>query len=485
MIIEPTYGLGNFISSSLTFFSNVQLIYGIEIHREYEWLFKLSILRQSLENKPYNPKVVLFRDNIFEHVFDLNDFPLDTNLLIIGNPPWVTNTDLSATESRNIPSKSNFKKFRGIDALTGKSNFDLSEFIILQLLELFSSKKGKLVMLCKNIVIRNIVKHLPNYSYSIDNILQIPINAKEEFGKSVDASLLIIDLGKHTTNYTCNVTSFTNPNKTLKKFGWVQNKFVSDVNEYVKFKDIDGESTLTWRGGIKHDCAPVLELELVQDTFVNGLKEVLDVETKQIYPLLKGSDLKDFIITSNDRGLIVTQNFVGEKTDYLEKEHPKMFKYLNSKLPFFEKRKSKIYKKNVSFSIFGVGNYSFMPYKVAIAGLYKEPHFSICLPKQNKPFVLDDTCYFIGFNSYSDAVFAGSLLNSSISKEFLNSIVFSDSKRPFTKEVLSRINLKEFTNLNSFDIIQQIWEQHKFTTELSNKDYDNFKKKLSENNYQF
>jgi len=38
------------------------------------------------------------------------------------NPPWVTNSQLSALNSNNLPAKSNFKQAKGIDAITGKQN---------------------------------------------------------------------------------------------------------------------------------------------------------------------------------------------------------------------------------------------------------------------------------------------------------------------------------------------------------------------------
>jgi hypothetical protein len=78
---------------------------------------------------------------------------------------------------------------------------------------------------------------------------------------------------------------------------------------------------------------------------------------------------------------------------------------------------------------------------VAISGLYKTFHFTLILPQNTKPVMLDDTCYMLGFDKIEFAVYALILLNSDPAMRFLKSITFSDAKRTFTKDVLMRIDL--------------------------------------------
>ncbi|GAG76882.1 unnamed protein product [marine sediment metagenome] len=101
------------------------------------------------------------------------------------------------------------------------------------------------------------------------------------------------------------------------------------------------------------------------------------------------------------------------------------------------------------FSIFGIGDYSFKPFKVAISGLYKSFHFTLVLPQADKPVMLDDTCYFIGFKKIEFAVYAIILLNSKTTEEFLQSITFTDAKRVFTKDILMRIDLLKLASIIS------------------------------------
>jgi hypothetical protein len=140
----------------------------------------------------------------------------------------------------------------------------------------------------------------------------------------------------------------------------------------------------------------------------------------------------------------------------------------------FDARKSNIYNNKPLFSIFGIGDYSFKPFKVAISGLYKTFHFTLILPQDNKPVMLDDTCYLIGFEKIEFAVYALILLNSNTTIKFLKSVTFSDAKRTFTKDVLMRIDLlelskkidktdlqKELDTLNEkykFSLILDLWD---------------------------
>lgn len=400
--------------------------------------------------------------------------------MIIGNPPWVTNSELSALGSNNIPQKSNFKQLDGLDAITGKSNFDIAEFIILRMLKTFSTQKGTMAFVCKNTVIRNIVKELPKRHFKISDLKALGIDAKKEFGASCDASVFVTKLGKLSNNYVCETSLLESPNKNIRTFGWVNDKFVSDVNKYSSYMQLDGYSPLIWRSGIKHDCSKVLELIINNGDLVNGFGEKVGIENDLLYPVLKSSEIKGFEISECKRLMIVTQHKVNEGTSYIAINFPKTWNYLMSKIKYFEQRKSSIYKNRPKFSIFGVGDYSFMPYKVAISGLYKKPIFSLISPIYGKPVMLDDTCYFLSFESYKNALFSCSILNSKIVQDFLESLVFLDSKRVYTKDLLMRIGLYEAANRLSFDEIKNAWRLADFQhyDKYCESDYEQFKKYL-------
>ncbi|MED0675494.1 hypothetical protein ABEV55_03215 [Aneurinibacillus thermoaerophilus] len=453
IVIEPTFGKGNFINSVLDFFSNIKKIYGVEIQKGYVWYCKKTLLeKQKFSNQ--KPDIYLYHDDIFSHDFDKSIFNSNEEVLIIGNPPWVTNSELGTLDAKNLPNKNNFKKHKGLDALTGKSNFDICEYTILRMLETFSNVNGTLAMLCKNSVAKKIVHDLPKRRFNITDIKLLNIDAKKDFNAATEASLFVVRLGKPLTDQVCKTYKLDEPEKLISTFGWYNHKFVSNIDKYKRSYLVDNQCQFEWRSGIKHDCSSVMELDTKGNKLTNKLKEIVDIERDLVYDLLKSSDLKAGIFSDSVRKkVIITQKNIGESTDYIEKQYPKLWSYLQSHKDKLDARKSSIYKGKPSFSIFGIGDYSFLPYKVAISGMYKNSHFTFIQPINNKPVMLDDTCYFLSFNDYNTAIFTFAVLNSEVVKDFLSGVVFLDEKRPYTKDLLMRIDLYRATEQITFDDI--------------------------------
>ena len=67
--------------------------------------------------------------------------------------------------------------------------------------------------------------------------------------------------------------------------------------------------------------------------------------------------------------------------------------------------------------------------------------------------MLDDTCYFLGFDELKEAVVIHSLLNSDEVCHFLQSITFHDAKRMITKEVLMRIDFRKALKVIDIDTL--------------------------------
>lgn len=454
ILLEPTCGKGHFLVQALATFDSLNCIYAIEIYRPYILEAKLNILHFYLQNE-HSPscKIHFFHANIFDFNFAQLQKQLQTKeqLLILGNPPWVTNAKLSTLDSDNLPPKSNFKQLTGLDAITGKSNFDIAEYISILLLQHFSGQKGHFALLLKNNAIKNLVWEQKKRQIPIAHLEKAVIDAKKEFNVATAASLFYAQL-KQTAATTCLEKDFYENEKTMQTFGWAANqRFVSNTAIYQKYQAIDGQSPFVWRSGMKHDCSKVFELTKQDGQYQNKLKERFDLEENLVYPILKSSFLKKAVIEDSDRFVIITQQKIGQSTAYIQIQYPQTYAYLKRHADLLNNRKSVIYKNKPPFSIFGIGNYSFQKYKVAISGLYKKGTFSLILPKANKPILLDDTCYFLSFDELSTALFTYLLLTHPITKAFLQSIIFLDSKRVYTKDLLMRIDLKALTQQLSFE----------------------------------
>ena len=477
VILEPSFGIGNFINSAVNTFDTIEKIFGIEINTKY-----FDIAHENCFNNISNIEKYFYNEDIFKFDFNKIKSKIDKNdkLLILGNPPWVTNTKLSELNSSNIPPKSNFKNLNGLDAITGKGNFDITEYIILMLLSGFKDYNTTIAMLCKSSVAQNIIKDSNKLNLKIKNIKMIEFNAKKIFDIACDAVLLYMETGE-TLSQTCDIYSIIT-NKKLKTIGWYNNKFISNIKNYKKYMQFDGKCQFIWRQGVKHDCAKIFELTYKNNKYFNGSNKSLDIENDYIYPLFKSSDLKDYVITTNRKNVIVTQKKVNQNTEIIKTNAPKLWKYLNNNLEIINNRKSIIYKNSPKFSIFGIGDYSFSKYKVAISGFYKEPVFSLI--NTDRTAMLDDTCYFLSFDNLKYAQICTILLNSNPVKEFLKSLVFTNTKRPYTKEILMRL---DFSKICEYIKYQQLTDYAKvlnIENNITEGDYIEFINNISVPNHQ-
>ena len=178
------------------------------------------------------------------------------------------------------------------------------------------------------------------------------------------------------------------------------------------------------------------------DTLINGLNEAVDLEDNYLFPLLKSSDLGNCRIAIR-KFVLVTQKHIGDDTSIIQSVAPKTWAYLERHSEKLDGRKSSIYRNRPRFSVFGIGSYAFAPWKVAISGLYKSFCFVVVPPWDQRPVMVDDTCYSIPCQSEEEAILLHWLLSSDMAMDFLRSLVFIDSKRPITVDALRRISFVE------------------------------------------
>jgi hypothetical protein len=187
-VLEPTCGKGSFLAAALDNFPSISKALGVEINRDYVRAARLSVAQSTATNW-----VEVRQDDFFHIDWEKNLKALADPLLVIGNPPWVTNAELGALGSSNLPDKSNFQNYRGIDAITGKSNFDISEWMLIRSLEWINGRHAVLAMLCKTAVARKVLLHAWRIGQRIGRSDIYMIDAAKHFGASVDGCLLVVE----------------------------------------------------------------------------------------------------------------------------------------------------------------------------------------------------------------------------------------------------------------------------------------------------
>lgn len=387
---------------------------------------------------------------------------------------------MNANLKFNLPQKVNFKGLSGTDALTGASNFDICEYIILKLIEGSIGKNVSIAMLCKTSVARNVLLELDRNDVPVDLVRMYTFDSLKVFRINASACLLYIKMSTDDSKCrNCEVYDINYPDHVCETISF-KNGRLRSVKEDVP--DLEGKCCLEWRQGVKHDCARLMELEKTGEScYRNKNKETVELEDALIYPLIKSSSFKTPVIHDRfKKYVLVTQKKPREETEYIKKLAPQTWKYLNDRKTVFDSRKSSIYTGAPAFSMFGVGEYSFAKYKVGVSGFYKKPLFSLLYSE--KPVMVDDTSYFLPFDNYADAYTCMLMLNSEKVQKFLLSISFPDAKRPFTKKVLQRIDLKKCAENISFEELVKTEKRLNLPGSITAGMYDAFSGHILEQN---
>ncbi len=437
-ILEPTCGRGAFLLAALRVFPDARQYIGVDINEEY-----LAELRENIAGSDRRADIRLARGDFFrlDWLGLLGDAPRP--ILILGNPPWVTNSELGALASGNLPKKSNTDGLRGYDALTGKSNFDISEWMLSRYLDWLGDSPGTVAVLCKTAVARKVLRRAWRRGLPMGTASLFTIDAREYFGVSVDACFLVIETRHGGAAADCAVYEGLAAEYPSRTLGYRDGMVLSDVAGYERWRHLrGGNSGYIWRSGIKHDCAGVMELAPEGKGYRNGLNEFVDLESAYVYPLLKSSDLSRGSPRYGRKYLLVTQGYLGEDTSRIGLDAPRTWDYLRAHRGLLEKRASSIYRDRPEYSIFGIGEYSFASWKVAISGFNKRLDFQVVAPYRGKPVMVDDTVCFLPCGTEAEARSIAGLLNSEPARQFLESMIFWVDKRPITIELLKRLDLR-------------------------------------------
>ena len=436
-LLEPTCGLGRLLFAGLDQFKAVKKALGADINAQH-----VKRAGATLQRRQDAKKARFVEADFFVTDWEKVISELPEPVLVLGNLPWVTNAHLSTLGSQNLPSKSNFQNHNGIDAITGKANFDISEWMLIRLLKAMNGRRGTLAMLCKSSVARKTLLHGWKNKIELERSAIYRIEAALHFDAAVDAVLLVTHFGPGTHDLEAKVYSrLHGATKMETVLGYEDGMLIADLAAYHRWKHLCGEEVVKWRSGIKHDCSKIMELCQEGAKYRNGLGELVDLEDTYLFPMLKSSQVARGDGNGN-RYMLVTQRKTGSDTKEIEERAPRTWSYLKAHADLLNRRGSSIYRNRPPFSIFGVGDYSFAPWKVAISGFYKKLAFVTVGPIEGKPVVLDDTSYFLPCQTQAQTEYLGGLLNSPTAQAFYKSFVFWDSKRPITADLLRRLDLR-------------------------------------------
>ncbi len=216
-VLEPTCGVGAFVDAALNRFPEASVT-AYDVNPDY-----VSATATKASANRLTCGVV----NFFTHDWTATLHALAGPILILGNPPWVTASGLGVLGSANLPAKSNFQHHRGLAALTGKSNFDVAEWMVLRLLDAARGRDVSLAMLLKTSVARRILSHLWSTGASIASAEILRFDAAVHFGVNADACLFVCRPGP-PASLECSVATLDRPGDPHSWIAWRDGTLVSD-----------------------------------------------------------------------------------------------------------------------------------------------------------------------------------------------------------------------------------------------------------------
>ena len=438
-VLEPTCGRGHFLDAvAATSWPAAELM-GVEIQPDHA-----EAARRVVGDRGRIVCADLFRLDL------TRDLPWATagagRLLVVGNPPWVTVAALGAsggTERNPGPARSNSRGVAGLAAMTGGSNFDLAEATWIKLICDLARDEPTIALLCKATVARALLRSAEAADLPIRSATFWQIDAARWFGAAVSAGLLRVEVGPGPPVRAVPVFADLRATEPATTWGVGGGSIIADRLAPERARFADGAGPIAWRQGVKHDAAGVMELlPLGGGAWANGLGERVDVEPDRIYPWFKATDLARGLGPEPRRAVLITQRSLGDDPADLARTCPRLWAYLQGHADHFERRRSSIYRNRPPFSLFGIGPYTFSPYKVAISGLHKAFRFRALGPVGGRPPLVDDTGYFLPCPTAEAACTLAAVLNGPEAADLLRGLTFLDGKRPITQAILRRIDLR-------------------------------------------
>jgi hypothetical protein len=438
-ILEPTCGLGSLLLAAADGFPDADRVLGVDINAAY-----LRRLKQIIQERNDGLRFQLRCDDVLQQDSPLMSLTLPQPWLVIGNPPWVTNSGLGSLSSNNLPAKRNDNGATGVEARTGQSNFDISEWILRRIVSLLHGRRATMAMLCKTTVARKVLAYAWKSQLDLSSAQMFLIDADQEFSATVDACLFVCEFGEGPRCLEAEVYASIESDCSVSRIAWRNGDLIADSQKFDQWQHLQASDVgkqAKWRSGVKHDCAAVLELEQQDGKYRNRAGQLVELESQQVYPLLKSSDLAHDESPRPRRWLLMPQTRLNEDPQTIRKTAPRTWQYLERHAEQFDRRRSSIYRDRPRYSIFGVGDYTFARWKVAVAGFYKKLNFKVVGPYTRRPVLFDDTCYFLPCRDRRETERLCAALNSDAAREFYSAFVFWDAKRPITAKLLQQLDL--------------------------------------------
>lgn len=378
---------------------------------------------------------------------------------IVGNPPWINWETLPADyrqQTVDLWKHYNLFPHKGFESLLGKGKKDLSLVLTYAVVDRYLAPDGQVAFLMTQSVLKTGGAAEGFRQFSFPNHDLAPIHV-EDFSKlrvfaGVATKPIVLVLGTPTEDppryYLWDADERTIPEdanaqiiETMRYDNFVGEPINGKGSAWLTGKPaaihavrkIIGESDYTAHAGVYTGGANAvywLQVHAVDgesicvENITQGAKRAVPqvrmwIESEHVYPLLRGRDVRRWQATPSVHILIVQnpETRQGYAPEWLAAQYPQTYAYLAQFEPALRKRATlkRYFKDDVPFyTMFNVGDYTFMPYKVVWHGFGKSRMHAVVIGEQaGKPIMSNQAMHpFIGVNDADEAHYLAACLNS-------------------------------------------------------------------------
>jgi hypothetical protein len=200
--------------------------------------------------------------------------------------------------------------------------------------------------------------------------------------------------------------------------------------------DALGDCAYRIRHGLKDDAKAVFSVDH---------DRLAELEPTHVYPYLRSKHVVKWGLFGHDRFLVPQRQAGADNERALARESPATYDYLTDHRERLEARGSSWFEAGPFYSLFGLGPYTWAPYKVVWCRLGFKPHFAVVSTVDDpelgeKTVVPGDHCMFVACDDEREAHYLCALLNAAPYQRCLRDLA-GGGKAGLSKSVVSSVSL--------------------------------------------
>ncbi|GAB6877983.1 hypothetical protein JCM17823_02570 [Halorubrum gandharaense] len=212
-----------------------------------------------------------------------------------------------------------------------------------------------------------------------------------------------------------------------------------------------GECEVPIRHGVKDDAAAVFGMD---DADLDR------VEPDRVFPYLKSKHVVKFGLFGHEHRLVPMDAAHEDNEAALRDACPETYAYLQDHRDRLAARSSSWLEKGPFYNVFGLGEYTWAPYKVVWCRLGFKPHFVVVSTVDDdllgeKLVVPGDHCMFVPTDDEREAHFLCGLLNSESYRRAIEAVT-GGGKSGLSKSVVSELALPEYPDTEAAERVADL-----------------------------